>query len=337
MTDELYSRQLILPQIGSAGQARISATRIVILGVGSLGTASAEALARLGVGYLRLVDRDYVSESNLARSALFTQKDVSESNPKAVGAATHLAEIGMGGTYEPQVSDINPQTVEALIKDMDLVIDGTDNFAVRYLINEACHALGKTWIHGAGLGLNGAAMVIKPEGPCLRCLIPNVPEPGSYPTCASAGVLGLTTQMVANLQVVEALKYILDIGKGSGSYVSLDILNHEIDAITVEKDPECKTCSLEQYEFLGKPASTLATELCGRDEFQVSILGKHCIDLQVAANKLRERGSVTVSPFLLSFTRENLRFKLFADGRAMIKGAATPEAALQIYSDYVGL
>jgi adenylyltransferase/sulfurtransferase len=220
---------------------------------------------------------------------------------------------------------------------MDLIIDGTDNFAVRHLINEACHALGKTWIHGAGLGFSGALMVVRPGGPCLRCLQPNVPPPGSYPTCASAGVANVTTQTVATLQVTEALKLILGIEAGEDGYICVDILSHAIDSIAVAREPECKTCALEQYEFYGKPPQSLSTELCGRDEFQVRPKVDQQVDLSAVAARLRPLGKVTLSPFLLSFDNGSLRFKLFADGRAMIKGATTADAALSVYADYVGL
>ncbi|GHT78112.1 thiamine/molybdopterin biosynthesis protein MoeB [Actinomycetota bacterium] len=362
MINQRYSRQIVLPQVGEAGQEKIGNARIAVLGVGSLGTVQADLLTRLGVGFLRLADRDYVSETNIARSALFTAADARQSTPKAVAAANILANIESETIIDPQVTDINAQTIDALISDVDIVLDGSDNYEVRYLINEACHALGKTWIHGGALAFAGGAMVVKPEGPCIRCLQPDIPTPGSYPTCASAGVVNITTQLVAALQVTEALKLILGIKKLTGdvslstfgseevdretspvnfvnfaNYISLDVLTHEIDTVAIAKDPECLTCSLEQYEFYGQPVKTQSTDLCGRDEFQVRPASQQQVDLTALAAKLRALGAVTVSPFLLSFDNGSLRFKLFADGRAMIKGVSSAEAALSTYADYIGL
>jgi adenylyltransferase/sulfurtransferase len=347
MNIQRYSRQVVLPQVGEGGQEAISSARIAILGVGSLGSVQADLLTRLGVGFLRLVDRDYVSETNIARSALFTAADVEQSKPKVIAAAEKLAEVESGTVLDPQVLDINAQTIDALINDVDLVLDGSDNYEVRYLINEACHALGKTWIHGGALGFTGGAMVIRPQGPCIKCLQPDMPAPGSYPTCASAGVANVTTQTVATVQVVEALKLILGIGsqaqqtnafgENTAAYISMDVLAHDNDAIIVAKDPNCLTCAKEQYQYYGQPVQTLSTDLCGRDEFQVRPANKQQVDLPEVANKLRALGAVTLSPFLLSFDNGELRFKLFADGRAMIKGVSTAEAALSIYADYIGL
>ncbi|MDR3316233.1 MAG: ThiF family adenylyltransferase [Coriobacteriales bacterium] len=355
-----FARQIALAEVGVAGQRRLAESRVAIIGTGSLGTVSAELLARAGVGFLRLVDRDYVSLDNLPRSALFNEDDALQSKPKALAAADHLAEFISDAVIDPRVIDVNAATIEGLIADVDLVIDGTDNFEARYLLNDACHKLRKPWIHGAVLGTSGALMTIQPSGPCLRCFAPSPPPPGSYPTCASSGVIGAATALVATYQAIEALKLLLALeesgalspGTTSGNgahncnespaplstqYFSLDVWSHETDGVLIAQDPGCKTCVQQEYEFLDKPVSTISSELCGRDEFQVRPGSATTIDLNAAATRLRSQGAVTVSPFILTFDDGNLRFKLFKDGRAMIKGVASGEAALSVYADYIGL
>jgi adenylyltransferase/sulfurtransferase len=278
-----------------------------------------------------------VNLDNLQRSALYTEGDAEDSLPKAIAAERHLAAINSEIAIEAVSADVNATTVEQLIGDVDLVIDATDNSAVRFLLNEACHKLRKTWIYGGALGTTGSMMVIPPEGPCLRCLFPTIPGPGSYPTCASEGVLATVTFLVASLQVTAALKLIIGEPPEAGRYLSVDVWDRAVEEVAIEQDPECPCCVLESYEFLGKAPTTLSTDLCGRDEYQVLPSEKRELDLVQVGERLRRQGAVTVSPWILTFDNGTIRFKLFADGRAMLKGAKSSDAALSLYSDYIGL
>jgi adenylyltransferase/sulfurtransferase len=337
MTTDRYIRQSTLPQIGEAGQARIEAARVAVIGLGALGTVSSELLARAGVGYIRIVDRDYVNLSNLQRCTLYTELDAAQSLPKTIAAAQHLSAINSEITLDPVATDVNPTTVEQLVSDVDLVIDATDNFAVRFLLNEACHKHAKTWIYAGALATIGAMMVITPKGPCLRCLSPTIPAPGSYPTCATAGVLASTTSILASYQVTAALKLIVGEPAQPGRYLTIDAWDATLDELTIEPDPDCPCCVLEKYELLNRPLTTLSTDLCGRDEYQVLPAEKQELDLTLLGERLRTQGAVTVSPFILTFDNGSIRFKLFTDGRAMIKGAKSSDAALSLYAEYIGL
>jgi adenylyltransferase/sulfurtransferase len=334
---------------------------VAVIGLGALGSVSSEQLVRAGVGFLRIVDRDYVGLSNLQRCALYTERDVAESLPKAHAARQHLAAINAQTVLEDVCTDVNPSTVEHLITDVDLVIDATDNFAVRFLLNEACHKLGKTWIYAGVLGGFGSMMVIPPTGPCFRCLSPTVPSPGSYPTCATAGVLAATTSTLASLQVAAALRLIVGDAPTAGTYVTMDVWSPSLDVVELQRDPQCPCCAREEYELLegatgapdaredaaeGVRRSAQSVELCGRDEYQVLPAGAGApaaatpapaVDLVALGQRLRTQGAVTISPFILTFDNGKLRIKLFADGRAMIKGAKSAQAALSLYAEYIGL
>jgi adenylyltransferase/sulfurtransferase len=337
MSTERYIRQSTLVQIGATGQQRIGAACVAIIGLGSLGSVAAELLVRAGVGFIRIVDRDYVSLNNLQRSALYIEQDATDSLPKAIAAEQHLAAINSEVAIDAITADVNAETVEPLIADVDLILDATDNYATRALLNEACHKHNKTWIYAGALGTIGSLMVIPPSGPCLRCLAPTIPAPGSYPTCASTGVLATTTQTVAALQATTALKIITGEPAPHGKYISLDVWEMSLDEVAVERNPDCSCCAKGNYEFLNQPQVATSTELCGRDEYQVRPATKQDLDLAQIGERLRVQGAVTVSPFILTFDNGFVRIKLFKDGRAMLKGAKTPEAALSLYSDYIGL
>jgi adenylyltransferase/sulfurtransferase len=349
-----YLRQTVLPQVGEAGQRRLAAARVAIIGIGALGSVSAPLLARAGVGaeaaggFLRLIDRDYVGLNNLQRSGLFTEADVAASAPKALAAAEQLQAINSTIAYDPRVTHVDGENIEALLTDVDLVVDGSDNFELRYLINEACDKLGIPWIYGGVIGTDGMAFTIVPgQTPCFRCLSPVVPAPGSYPTRASAGVLGTASAIVASLQATEAIKLLLgaDDARASG-LIDIDLWHTAAEVVAFERDPNCPTCAHHAYELLGVSSGATSTALCGRDEYQVipahasgqgdGSFVSPALDLAQLATRLRSQGDVLLSPYLLTFDNGTLRFKLFADGRMMLKGAADDAAALSIYSEYVG-
>jgi adenylyltransferase/sulfurtransferase len=298
---------------------------------------SASLLCRAGVGFLRLVDRDYVGLGNLQRGTLFTEDDVHGLLPKAVAAQKHLEQVNADVEVKAVCTDINPSSILNLIKDVDLVLDGTDNFELRFLLNEACHKLGIPWVHGAALGTTGTCMTILPQGPCLCCLMPLSPPPGSYETCATAGILGSTTTAVAALQCAEALKLLTGTPVDEGVYRLLDVWNGTLDTIEVQKAPNCKVCGQKDYSRLNKPSGAYCTSLCGRDEIQVVPQVGLQVDLDAIARRLAKLGTVEHTPYLLDFTTDNLSFKLFNDGRALFKDIDDEATVKSLYAEYIGL
>src|SRR5215210_1911770 len=208
---ERYSRQILFEGIGEEGQRRVREARVLVVGCGALGSAQVEMLARAGVGSLRVVDRDFVEESNLQRQTMFTERDARERTPKAVAAASRVAEINSDVVCEAEVADVTRSNVERLVEGCDVVLDGTDNFATRFLINDACVKRGVAWVYGAAVGSYGVTLTIRPGvTPCLRCVFPEVPAAGAAPTCDTAGVIMPIISVVAAVQVAEALKLLTE-------------------------------------------------------------------------------------------------------------------------------
>lgn len=333
-----YARQLVLKDFGEEGQARLLAARVGIVGVGALGTVSANALARAGVGYLRLIDRDYVEESNLQRQLLYTEADAADGLPKAQAAALHLKEINSGITVDPVVADFNAGNAERLLAGLDLVVDGSDNFELRFLVNDVCRKLGLPWIYGGALQDYGATMNILPDrGPCLRCLLREPPPAGSQPTCATAGVLNAITGIVGNLQAAEAIKLLTGSPLLRATYLTLSLWDFSIQEVPLERDTDCPVCSRQQYDFLAAPRTTHALSLCGRDEVQVTPPEGSQVDFEAVAGKLSALGDVRLTPFMLVFKGQDRQIRLFRDGRAIIAGARDLEAAKSVYAEYIGL
>ncbi|MDR2610176.1 MAG: ThiF family adenylyltransferase [Clostridiales Family XIII bacterium] len=336
---ERYQRQTVFPHIGEAGQEKLLSSKAAVFGIGALGSVIAEKLARAGVGYLRLVDRDYVELTNLQRQAMYTEKDAADGLPKAVAAALHIAEINAGVTTDPVVTDINAGNIESLIADMDIVLDGSDNFELRALICEACHKHSVPWVYGGALGASGATMNILPgDGPCFRCITPEIPAPGSYPTCATAGVIGMITAVIASIQATEAVKILIGSEDVSHRYLSVDLWNNAFDSVTILKDEDCPVCGKGEYALLeaGVPEDTV-TPLCTPGSFQVSAAAPIGIDLDAFAQRLSAIGLVMHNPYLLRFDAGPVSFNLFKDGRAVIRGAKDEAHARTIYSEYIGL
>ena len=338
MNQKRYSRQTIYENIGGEGQEKISAARAVIFGMGALGSVIANNLCRAGVGYLRLVDRDYVELSNLQRQVLFDESDAAAETPKAVAASSHLSKINSEIRLEPVIVHVDSSNIEELIKDVDVVLDGSDNMELRFLINEACRKLEVPWVFGGVLGAAGNCMTILPgEGPCFRCFVPDVPAPGSYPTCATAGVLNMASNIIASLESAEALKIITGSPALNRRLFVLDVWNNTAEYLELSKNPDCPVCGRGEYEFLGRRAGTHAANLCGRDEYQIVPGRRTCIDFAEFEAKLSGAGTVKRSQFMLSFSGGGIGFNLFSDGRAIIKNVKDEKAARSVYSEYIGL
>lgn len=339
MDMERYKRQITFHGMGEAAQKKLLDSRVTIIGMGALGSVIANNLCRSGVGFMRIIDRDVVERTNLQRQILFDENDADEELPKVEASFNHLHKINSEIEIEPVAIDINPSNIERYIEDVDLVIDGTDNFETRFLINEACHKHNKNWIYGGVVASGGATMdILFGDGPCLRCLMPDMPEPGSYETCTTVGVINSITGIIGSYEANEALKILTGADdEVSKKYLAIDIWDNSIDQISVSKDPDCPVCGKGEYELLNKPASSYSTSLCGHDSWQIVPDGQFKLNLEDIGARLDKLGEVNVSKFVLSFGDGKVRFKLFPDGRAIIDNVPDVTAAKNIYSEYIGI
>jgi adenylyltransferase/sulfurtransferase len=337
--NERYSRQILFSGIGAAGQDRLAIARVVIIGSGALGTAQAEMLARAGVKHLRIVDRDFVEPSNLQRQTMFTESDAEDRLPKAVACARHIAEINSEIRTEPIVADVNNSNVESLLAGSDVVLDGTDNFGTRYLLNDACIKHGINWIYGAAVGSYGVSMTIRPgETPCLRCIFEEAPPAGSAPTCDTAGVIMPIISIVASVQVTEAVKLLVGATNAlHRSLMQFDVWRNEWRHIRLS-DPvkDCTTCGLRRFETLEAEANEFSAVLCGRDAVQISPQTGADVDLHALADRLRVLGEVKFNEYLLRFRVQDHEITLFRDARAIIRGTSDIASARSLYARYVG-
>jgi molybdopterin/thiamine biosynthesis adenylyltransferase len=338
-----YHRQILFPGIGEAGQNQLGQSRVLLCGCGALGTVLAETLVRAGVGFLRVVDRDFVELTNLQRQVLFDEQDLKDQLPKSIAAARKLGLINSQVTIEPHVADVSPANVLKLAENVDLILDGTDNFETRFLMNDVSLELGIPWIYGGCIGSHGQVMPIFPgETACLRCLIEEVPAPGTTETCDTAGILGPTVNMIASLQAVQALKILC--GHKDQVEAALHILDvwdgtlRKMSVKNLREQGECPACCLGERSWLNGDRVSQAAVLCGRNAVQVSPPERRQIALVEFAEKLRASGQVTVNPFLLRLIVQDGAFEitLFADARAIIKGTADPSVAKSLYARYVG-
>ena len=337
-TLDRYSRQMIFEKIGVGGQERLSAARVVVLGMGALGTVIADNLCRAGVGHLRLVDRDCVELSNLQRQVLFDEEDAAAGLPKAQAACGHLAKVNSRTRLEPVVAHVDSSNIADVLEGADLVLDGSDNMELRLLVNEACHKLRIPWVYGGALGASGNCMTILPgKGPCFRCLVPKAPAAGSYPTCATAGVLNMASSIIASLESMEAVKIITGSADTIRGVFVLDAWNNTAEYLSLSASPDCPVCGRGEYEMLGRRSGTLVASLCGRDEYHVIPGRKASIDLAEFGKRLAASGTVSQGRFMLGFRVGEIAFNLFPDGRAIIKNARDEKAARSVYSEYVGL
>ena len=337
--EDRYSRQILFAGIGAQGQARLLDSRAAIIGCGALGSSQAEALARAGVGRLRIIDRDFVETSNLQRQTMFTESDALERLPKAVACVKRIALINSGIEAEAEVLDVNHSNIERLIDDCDVVLDGTDNFATRYLINDACVKHNVNWIYGAAVGSYGVSMTIRPHvTPCLRCLFEEAPPAGSSPTCDTAGVIMPIISVVAAVQVTEALKLLT--GKTDDLHNSLmqfDVWSNEWRRIAVKSpSPECVTCGLGNYETLTTEANDFAAALCGRNAVQISPQNPTKLNLTALSERLRPLGEVKVNEYLLRCRIGEFELTVFQDARSIIRGTDDLSTARSLYARYVG-
>jgi molybdopterin-synthase adenylyltransferase len=337
--NERYSRQILFNEIGKTGQERLLNSRVLLVGCGALGAAHAEMLARAGVGKLRIVDRDFVELTNLQRQTLYSEEDAAERLPKAVAAKNRIAIINSETDVEAIVADVNHSNIEDLIKDSDLVLDGTDNFQVRYLLNDACVKHGKTWIYGAAVSSYGTTMTIIPgETPCLRCIFAEMPDAGSSPTCDTAGVIMPIIATVAATQVTEALKILVgDAVALHRSLMQFDVWANDRQRIKLgEPDPDCPTCGRREFEFLDAESAGFSSVLCGRNAVQIAPPRPVELDLEQLADRLKFTVAVNQNEYLLRFTAGENEMTIFRDGRAIVKGTDDVSTARTLYARFIG-
>lgn len=348
-TVDRYHRQVLLPQIGPAGQAKLRAASVLLVGCGALGSVIAEQLVRAGIGRLRLVDRDIVELTNLQRQVLFDEQDVREQTPKAIAAERRLRQLNSEVSIDAQVVDVHSGNAEELAgcdgdgRRIDLILDGTDNIDTRYLLNDLAINHGVPWIYGACVGSEGRCMpIVPPEGACLRCVFPEPPAASELPTCDTAGVLAPAAAVVASLQVAAGLRVLL--GQASPqreSLIAMDVWRGRFRSIPLEgaKRTDCPTCGRREFPYLEGARSGRSTSLCGRNAVQIRSAREMGIDLPSMAVKLSQIGDVQRTPYLLRCALHeprDIQLTIFPDGRAIIQGTADFDRAASIYARFVG-
>ncbi len=336
-TIDRYSRQVVLPIIGQEGQKKLQQSTVLVVGCGALGTVTATCLVRAGVGRVRIVDRDFIEYHNLQRQVLFDEEDVRAQVPKAKAAERHLRKVNSSVEVEGIVEDVNYTNVQRLIQGADLIMDGLDNLETRYLINDAALKHGIPWVYGAAIATSGMVMNILPgETPCLRCVFPVLPEPGTILTCDTAGVISSAPFIVGSLQFTEAIKMLIgareQLNRGMTILDVWDGTFRRIDAEPFEKCPSCKG----KYDFLEAEASTKTTSLCGQNAVQVLNLKAGILSFPEMARRLDPLGSVSYNDFMLRFTADGREVVVFPDGRAIVKGVSDEAIARGIYAKYIG-
>jgi len=331
-----YSRQERFAPLGPEGQRRLGEARVVIVGCGALGTYHAAALARAGVGFLRIVDRDYVELNNLQRQWLYEESDATEGLPKAVAAARHLGRVNSGIAVEPVVADLTPANADELLGGVDLLLDGTDNFETRYLVNEYAVREGIPWIYGGAVGSYGIAMPVLPgETPCLVCLYPEPPS-GVQPTCETAGVLATATTVIGALQVTMAMQILAGHRDAVPRRITtIDLWTGALRQVTQPpRDAECMVCGQRIFEQL-RGGKRTPISLCGRNAVQIHERNRP-VDLAALARALEPLGVVRANEFALRFFVAPYEMTIFPDGRAIIKGTQDTGIARSLYARYVG-
>jgi adenylyltransferase/sulfurtransferase len=333
-----YSRQRLFPPIGDEGQERLLNSRVTLVGCGALGSHVAQHLARAGVGFIRLCDRDFVELDNLQRQVLYDEDDVSAHLPKVIAARQRLARINSGLEIDARIVDVTASQVLSLIDDVDLVIDGTDNFQTRFLLNDACVSRGRSWVYGGCVGSHGMVLTIIPgETPCFACVVPELPPPGSTPTCDTAGVLGPAVGVIAALEAGEALKLLTGHSEAiHHGLIRIDIWENRFDTFRVAREESCEVCGKGNYRYLESREGDSSSVLCGRNAVQITPARPAEIDFAELERRLSSHGTVKFNDYLLRFGVDGFEVTLFRDGRAVIKGTDEISRARALYARYIG-
>ena len=333
-----YSRQELFAGIGPQGQAALRRARVTVVGCGALGSVLADTMVRAGVGALTVVDRDLLEISNLHRQSLFDEEDVRRGLPKAAAAEARLRRINSDVEVRGVVADLAPDNAAELVSGADLVLDGTDNFETRFVLNDACVRAGVPWVYGACVGSYGLALLVRPRvSPCLRCVLEDMPAPGSGPTCDTAGVVAPIVQVIAGIQGAEALKVLS--GRTESllpGIVAVDLWQGTFEVMDLRQQaPSCPACTQGRYEY-ADAATGGSAALCGRDAVQVRAPRGTRVDLPALAGRLAAAGDVTANEYLVRFRTAGNELVVFADGRAIVKGVKDVTQARSVYARYVG-
>jgi molybdopterin-synthase adenylyltransferase len=341
MTEPRYSRQVLFSGIGAGGQEKLERSRVLLVGCGALGSVMSEILVRAGIGHLTIADRDYIDESNLQRQSLYTEADCRAGLPKAAAAARHLSEINSHTELVPVIRDVNAANIAALVPGHNLILDGTDNFETRFLINDASLKWKIPWVYGACVGAYGMCVAFVPGvTPCLRCVLEQLPPPGSSPTCDTVGVIGPIVHLVAALEAAEALKILTgQLERLNSKLMSIDLWENQISGINLaqlRRDASCPACGQEKFEFLEGKHEGRTLSLCGRDAVQVYRNTPNPVDFEIIAGRLAQLGSVTYNEFLLRAHVDRFEIALFRDGRAIVRGTQDVDEARRVYAKFIG-
>ena len=336
-----YIRQVRYPGLGADGQRRLLGSRALVCGCGALGSVLANTLARAGVGRLRIVDRDFLELNNLQRQVLYDEEDVAAGLPKAVAAEAKLRKINSQIEIEAIVADVDHTTIGRLLQGVDVVVDGTDNFETRFLLNDAAVKLGIPWVYGGCVGAEGQTMTILPgETPCLRCLLQDAPPPGSTATCDSAGILAPIVNIIASLQACEAIKILSGHREAvSRSLQVFELWDNRVRQVRLDSLREtanCPTCRQNDFPWLEGRRGSHTVVLCGRNSVQLSYPDRHAVSLDALAKQLEGVGRVTRNRFLLRLEVNQFQITVFPDGRAIVAGTDDVTEARTVHARYVG-
>jgi molybdopterin-synthase adenylyltransferase len=334
-----YSRQQLFKQIGFNGQEKIRDKHVLIVGAGALGSAGAEALVRAGIGKLTIIDRDYVEWSNLQRQQLYNENDAKGQIPKAIAARKHLKQINSEVEIEALVMDAGPDNLGILLDDVDVIIDGTDNFDIRFILNDLSHKYNIPWIYGSCVGSYGATYTVIPgRTPCLHCILKKVPAGGA--TCDTAGIISPAVQIVSAYQVAEAFKILVDdFGTLRNTFLTFDVWSNQHYSIKLEKikKESCPTCgTVRTYPYLSYENQTKTEVLCGRNTVQIRPARNIEYSFDQIEKLLKAHGTVTRNPYLLSCQLQDHRLVIFRDGRVFIHGTNSIRLAKNLYYRLLG-
>jgi molybdopterin/thiamine biosynthesis adenylyltransferase len=345
-----YHRQILLPQIGPAGQDRLGRSRVLLVGCGALGTVLAEHLVRGGVGFLRIVDRDIVELTNLQRQTLFDERDAAELTPKAIAAARRLSGINSEVQIEPIVANVDSENIEKLaleaphvhagLRRVDLILDGTDNIETRGLINDVAVKHGLPWVYAACVGMTGRMMPIRAGGPCLRCVFPELPAPAELPSCDTAGVFAPAAAVVASLAAAAAIRLLIG-AEPTPELTTVDLWANRIRAIAAGEKPrpDCPVCGRREFAFLHGSAIGRSASLCGQNAVQIRPGAGAAVDLELLEVKLQHSGAIRRNAHLLRcdlHAPAGVSLTVFPDGRAIVHGVAGETTARSVYARFVG-
>jgi adenylyltransferase/sulfurtransferase len=336
-----YIRQVRYPRLGSDGQRRLLDSCALVCGCGALGSVLASTLARSGVGHLRIVDRDFLELNNLQRQVLYDEGDVAAGLPKAVAAQAKLRQINSQIDIEAIVADVDHTTIGRLLEGVDVIVDGTDNFETRFLLNDAAVKFGVPWVYGGCVGAEGQTMTILPgDTPCLRCLLQDAPPPGSTATCDSAGILAPIVNIIASLQACEAIKILSGhreaISRSLQVFELWDNRVRQVRLDSLRETANCPTCRQGDFPWLEGRRGSHTVVLCGRNSVQLSYPDRHAVSLDALAQQVEGVGRVTRNRFLLRLEVDKFQITVFPDGRAIIAGTDDVTEARTIHARYIG-